>query len=214
MQKARGQAFPGDPGHSPPTACRHTVSGTLSLPSQGCFSPFPHGTGSLSVANEYLALPDGPGRFPRDSSCPAVLRYLPTEPDGCRLQDCHLLWSHVPEGSTINPVAHSAALRPDRPYNPSEQARWFGLLRVRSPLLAESLTCFLFLQVLRWFTSLRCLPTPMHSGWDPPVRPRGGFPIRTSPGQRPLAAHRGLSQLATSFIDCWRQGIHRTPLVA
>ena len=38
------------------------------------------------------------------------------------------------------------------------QARWFGLFRVRSPLLAESLTCFLFLQVLRWFTSLRCLP--------------------------------------------------------
>jgi hypothetical protein len=31
------------------TACRHTVSGSLSLPSQGCFSPFPHGTCSLSV---------------------------------------------------------------------------------------------------------------------------------------------------------------------
>src|SRR2546426_4622757 len=60
--------------HSPPTACRHTVSGTLSLPSQGFFSPFPHGTGSLSVAREYLALRDGPRSFPRDFSCPAVLR--------------------------------------------------------------------------------------------------------------------------------------------
>jgi hypothetical protein len=30
--------------HSPSTACRHRVSGTLSLPSPGCFSPFPHGT--------------------------------------------------------------------------------------------------------------------------------------------------------------------------
>src|SRR5438067_2525412 len=60
--------------HSPPTACRHTVSGTLSLPSQGFFSPFPHGTGSLSVAREYLALRDGPRRFPRDFTCPAVLR--------------------------------------------------------------------------------------------------------------------------------------------
>src|SRR3546814_2435779 len=30
-----------------PTACRHSVSGTVSLPSSGCFSPFPHGTGSL-----------------------------------------------------------------------------------------------------------------------------------------------------------------------
>ena len=27
----------------------------------------------------------------------------------------------------------------DRPYNPTVQARWFGLFRVRSPLLAESL---------------------------------------------------------------------------
>src|SRR5687768_11267232 len=74
MQKARGQAFRSKLRHSPPTACRYTVSGTISLPSQGFFSPFPHGTGSLSVAREYLALRDGPRRFPRDFTCPAVLR--------------------------------------------------------------------------------------------------------------------------------------------
>jgi hypothetical protein len=28
----------------PPTACKHTISGSLSLPSPGYFSPFPHGT--------------------------------------------------------------------------------------------------------------------------------------------------------------------------
>ena len=60
--------------HSPPTACKHAVSGTISLPSQGFFSPFPHGTGSLSVEDEYLALPDGPGGFLQGSTCPAVLR--------------------------------------------------------------------------------------------------------------------------------------------
>ena len=74
MQKARGQAFRTEVRHSPPTACRYTVSGTLSLPSQGFFSPFPHGTGSLSVTREYLALRDGPRGFPRDFTCPAVLR--------------------------------------------------------------------------------------------------------------------------------------------
>jgi hypothetical protein len=109
-------------GYSPPTACRHTVAGTLSLPSQGCFSPFPHGTGSLSVANEYLALRDGPRSFPRDFTCPAVLRSPPIEPDRFRLQDCHLLWSHVPEGSTIDRVSDSTALRPDGSYNPGEHA--------------------------------------------------------------------------------------------
>ena len=37
-------------GHSAPTGCKHTVSGSISLPSPGFFSPFPHGTCSLSVA--------------------------------------------------------------------------------------------------------------------------------------------------------------------
>jgi hypothetical protein len=36
-------------------------------------------------------------------------------------------------------VSHSSALRPNRPYNPEVQALRFGLFRVRSPLLAESL---------------------------------------------------------------------------
>src|SRR5690348_11997465 len=50
------------------------VSGSISLPSQGCFSPFPHGTGSLSVAREYLALESGLPSFPRDYTCLVVLR--------------------------------------------------------------------------------------------------------------------------------------------
>ena len=41
-----------------------------------------------------------------------------------------------------------------------------------------------------------------------------GFPIRRSSGQSLFAAHRGLSQLATSFVAVLRQGIHRTPLIA
>ena len=58
----------------PPIACRHAVSGSISLPSPGFFSSFPHGTGPLSVIREYLALEGGPPRFPRDFSCPVVLR--------------------------------------------------------------------------------------------------------------------------------------------
>ena len=59
-----------------PTACKHTVSGSISLPSPGCFSPFPHGTFPLSVSGEYLALGGGPPRFTQDSSCPVLLGYL------------------------------------------------------------------------------------------------------------------------------------------
>src|SRR6202041_3280264 len=57
----------------PPTACRHPVSGTVSLPSSGCFSPFPHGTGTLSVTEEYLGLEGGPPMFRQDCTCPALL---------------------------------------------------------------------------------------------------------------------------------------------
>ena len=139
MQKARGQAFRSKLRHSPPTACRYTVSGTISLPSQGFFSPFPHGTGSLSVAREYLALRDGPRGFSRDFTCPAILRNLSSKPVCCHLPGCHRLWPIVPDRSISKLVGHLPALRPNRPYNPTVQARWFGLFRVRSPLLAESL---------------------------------------------------------------------------
>ena len=69
MQKARGHGT-----MAAPTACRHTISGSLSLPCPGFFSPFPHGTGPLSVSRAYLALRDGPRGFGQDFSCPALLR--------------------------------------------------------------------------------------------------------------------------------------------
>ena len=59
-----------------PTACRRTVSGSIALRFLRFFSPFLHSTGSLSVSREYLALPDGTGRFRQDFSGPALLRIL------------------------------------------------------------------------------------------------------------------------------------------
>ena len=56
------------------TVCRHSVSGSLSLPLSGCFSPFPHGTGSLSVMHEYLGLESGLPMFRQDFTCPALLK--------------------------------------------------------------------------------------------------------------------------------------------
>ena len=45
-------------------------------PLPGFFSPFPHGTSSLSVTKQYLALRDGPRSFIRDFSC-LVLLWIP-----------------------------------------------------------------------------------------------------------------------------------------
>jgi hypothetical protein len=93
MQKARRHIY-----CNAPTACRRTVSGTISLPCSGCFSPFPYGTGSLSVSEEYLALPDGAGRFKQDSSGPALLRVSLVHLN-LHLQGFHLLWLTFPGNS-------------------------------------------------------------------------------------------------------------------
>ena len=114
------------------------------------------------------------------------------EPACCRLRGCHPLWPPVPGRSTNQLVSDSPALRPNRSYNPTVHARWFGLFRVRSPLLAESLTCFLFLQVLRWFTSLRCLLTAyVFSGGSFGISQRG-FPHSDIPGSKPICGSPGL----------------------
>ena len=65
----------GTPSHrkGAPTVCRHSVSGSLSLPLSGCFSPFPHGTCALSVIEEYLGLEGGPPMFRQGFTCPALL---------------------------------------------------------------------------------------------------------------------------------------------
>jgi hypothetical protein len=99
-----------------PTVCRHPVSGSLSLPLSGCFSPFPHGTGSLSVMHEYLGLEGGPPNFRQDFTCPALLEDLER---------------HCAYGT----ITHSCqAFQPVRLL----LFKATGLVRVRSPLLTES----------------------------------------------------------------------------
>ena len=110
------------------------VSGTLSLPSSGCFSPFPHGTRALSVSRECLALPDGPGGFTQGSTCPALLR-IPIGLICVHVRNCHPLRCNFPDASIPHLSATSWSYYP-APASP--QAR-FGLLPGRSPLLGESL---------------------------------------------------------------------------
>ena len=114
------------------------------------------------------------------------------ESTSCRLRGCHPLWPIVPDRSTNLSICNSLALKPDRPYNPTVQAQWFGLFRVRSPLLAESLTCFLFLEVLRWFTSLRCLPHPYVFRMGYAGINQRGFPHSDIPGSKLVCSSPGL----------------------
>ncbi len=170
-----------------PTARGHPVSGSLSPPSSGCFSPFPHGTGSLSVAEEYLGLGGGPPAFGQDFTCPALLwgrrRRSP-------VRACHPLWGGFPAASGS---AATAA----------------GLVPVRSPLLGES-------RLMSFPPGTEMFQFPGFAsgahGFGAGCRAcAAGCPIRIPPDQSPLAAPRGLSQRAASFIASRRLGIHRVP---
>ena len=70
-------------------------------PLPGFFSPFPHGTGSLSVDYEYLALEDGPPMFRQDFSCPALLVVRLVPQQSFRVRGYHPLWPAFPSCSTI-----------------------------------------------------------------------------------------------------------------
>ena len=77
------------------SACKHRVSGSLSLPSRGSFHL------SLTVLcaigrHPSLALGGGPPCFPPDFSCPAVLWYQLAS-SAFRLRDCYPLRSAFPD---------------------------------------------------------------------------------------------------------------------
>ena len=89
-------------------------------PLPGFFSPFPHGTCSLSVDYEYLALEDGPPIFRQGFTCPALLVPHLVPLLTFSIRDYHPLWSDFPFRSDKS----VAILR--------------RLFRFRSPLLSES----------------------------------------------------------------------------
>lgn len=127
MQKARRHP-------QAPTACRHTVSGSISLPYSGFFSPFLHSTRSLSVFEEYLALPDGSGWFKQDFTCPVLLRILLGINN---ISSTGLSPSTVELSNSIRLYYLSPLCSPTTPQLP-KQLR-FGLFPFRSPLLRKSL---------------------------------------------------------------------------
>ena len=71
------QSHPSEDAETPPSDCLSAQGFRGSfIPLPGCFSPFPHGTGSLSVARSIRALEGCPPSFPQGFSCPVVLRIL------------------------------------------------------------------------------------------------------------------------------------------
>ena len=145
-------------------------------PLPGFFSLFPHGTCSLSVNAECLALGDGPPVFRQGFSGPALLGAGLVPSKEFRVRGFHPLRRAFPGPS---------------PVLPSISGR---LLRVRSPLLAQcpliSFPAATEMVQFAAFASAYCR-CPLA---------RAGSPIRTPRPRRPLSAPPRFSQTGASFV--------------
>ena len=122
-------------------------------PLPGFFSPFPRGTVSLSVTREYLALPRGRGRFTRDFTCPMLLG-MQLSWFLFRLQDFHLLWCG------FQPLRLNFPVFCYCPTTPSSEELGLGCSLFARRYWGNR-CCFLFLWLLRCFSSPGCL-LPAH----------------------------------------------------
>ena len=117
-------------------------------PLPGFFSPFLHSTTSLSVTKEYLGLAGGPAGFPQGFSCPVVLWILP-----CvfkfRVRGFHPLWQAFPKPFHYPKTINYAVLNPDAPKDIGLPSFPFARRYLGNHY------CFLFLSLLRCFSSRR-----------------------------------------------------------
>lgn len=198
------------------------VSGTISLPSRGAFhhslTVLIHYRSAGSIQAYQVVLADS-HKIPR-ASCYSGYAYMPA--------DTHYDYgTHTLSGQPLKTVRLYActstlkAGRPStrRPTTPATQPLpgitrdWFSPIRFRSPLLTESLHCFLFLSVLRCFTSRRSLqPAYTFNRWSHTITACGVSPFGNPGITARLSTPPGLSQIPTSFIGSCYQGIHHALL--
>jgi hypothetical protein len=134
-------------------------------------------------------LPDGPGRFPQGSTCPAVLRSHLKLGLHFHIRGCHPLWPDFPDrsinafqclftpGYSIRILFRTPQPNVCGPATPDSPCESSGLgCSDFARHYSRNHGCFLFLWVLRWFTSPGSLRTPIYSecdnrysiGWVPP----------------------------------------------
>ena len=172
----------------------------------GVLFTFPSRYYSLSVTWSYLAFWDGPHFFRQDFSCPDVLRIL-LALSKFRLQEFHLLCSSFPEKFDYSSRYVLQSL-PQFHYKIGLGFSDFARHYFRNHF------CFLFLRVLRCFSSPGSPRIPMDSVYDNTMLLVLSSLIRISTARRIFAPPRSFSQLVTSFFGAMYQGILRKPFVA
>ena len=181
LQKARHQSLPAHAGVTSDCWCGRGFRVSF-IPLSGCFSPFPHGTGSLSVAkgsSPWRVVPPASHKLARGSW------YSGSQPGASHvgLPDSHRLWCGVP---TASPGLICRCVGPTTPVHAN--VHWFGLDPVRSPLLRVS-RLILPRRATEMFQFTHCPPSlPMCSAGGLQTSLWRGCPIRILRAQRLYAA--------------------------
>jgi hypothetical protein len=163
-------------------------------------------------------LGDGPPCFPRDWRGPWYSGCV-CRPYGFSIQGCHFLWPRFPavfcypHARLALPSSGLTLLNPIHATATALHMHGLGSSLFARRYLGNR-SFFLFLGLLRCFSSPGLLHIPMCSVCDTSGSPEVGSPIRISPDLSSLAAPRGVSPLAASFFAPLRLGIHRVPFVA
>src|SRR5699024_7590457 len=217
LQKAR--RHPNQKGA--PTDCKHTVSGTISLPSRGTFHL------SLTVLVRYRS----PGSIqayrvvPADSQQISRARCYSGIQEGRHtvfMYGTLTLYGRPSQATSTNHMFSTTTRRHDstgnlHPTTPHTQplpgitCAWFSLIHFRSPLLAESqlfslpagTEMFHFPTFPPYALYIQAQVTVHNHCWIPPF----GNPRITAR----LPAPRGKSQPPPSSIGSWSQGTYRVP---
>ena len=135
----------------------------------GVLFTFPSQYSALSVTKEYLALRGGPRSFPQGFSCLVVL-WIPTCLLGFRIRGFHPL-SLVFPGPFCYPQRINSTVRTPACTHAGLGSSGFARRYFRNHC------CFLFLRLLRCFSSPGSLPATMYSSQDHMASPYGVSPF-------------------------------------
>src|ERR1700722_5045338 len=171
-----------------------------------CFSSFPHGTSSLSVTREYLGLASGLARFTRNSTGTVLLGNTLRRRRSFAYGTVTLYratFQMLPLPRHFVTSRRSGRNGQAGPHPPVRNARRLSHAQgLASSAFAHHYSrnrfCFLFLRVLRCFTSPRYHPLPYAFRQGRPPMTTAGFPhseiLESMPGCRLLEAYRRLQR--------------------
>ena len=158
---------------------------SVSLPSRGFFSPFPHGTCPLSVTTEYSGLESGLPGFGRGFTCPALLG-IPARAEGASRTGLS------PSAARLSRRSRSRPPPPVQvPQPPGAGPRvWAWSAFARRYLRNRSF--FLFLRLLRCFTSPGLAPAALFGSRGGGILEDAGLPHSETPGSKTACVSPGL----------------------